>query len=46
MPLDLNRQAMPMQDPQVRAHNFTQVALGYPAEFALAEAAREAGLQF
>ena len=40
MPLDLNRQAMPMQDPKLRAHNFTQVALGYPAEFALAEAAR------
>ncbi len=40
MPLDLNRQAMPMQDPKVRAHNFIQVALGYPYETALAEAAR------
>jgi len=40
MPLDLNRQPMPMQDPKVRAHNFSQVALGYPFETALAEAAR------
>ncbi len=40
MPVDLNRQPMPMQDPRVRAHNFDQVALGYTWEQALAEANR------
>ena len=40
MPLDLNRQPMPMQDPKVRAGNFDQVALGYTWEQALAEANR------
>jgi glutamate synthase (NADPH/NADH) small chain len=40
MPVDLNRQPMPMQDPKVRAHNFEQVALGYTQEQALAEAKR------
>ncbi|MBU0490600.1 MAG: NADPH-dependent glutamate synthase [Chloroflexi bacterium] len=40
MPVDLNRQPMPMQDPQERAHNFYQVALGYSWEQAQAEAQR------
>ncbi len=40
MPLDLNRQAMPMQEPLVRARNFDQVALGYSPEQAFAEANR------
>lgn len=40
MPLDLNRQPMPMQDPKVRGRNFNQVALGYSHEQALAEANR------
>ena len=31
---------MPEQDPQVRRHNFNEVALGYDAETAMAEAAR------
>ncbi|MBO5513175.1 MAG: NADPH-dependent glutamate synthase [Mogibacterium sp.] len=31
---------MPSQDPQVRAHNFNEVALGYEEATALAEAAR------
>ena len=31
---------MPAQDPQVRAHNFSEVALGYTEEIALAEAQR------
>ena len=34
------RTAMPEQDPKVRARNFEEVALGYTAEMALAEAAR------
>jgi len=38
--LDLNRVAMPRQDPKVRARNFNEVALGYSAEQALAEANR------
>jgi len=40
MPVDLNRQPMPMQDPQERIHNFYQVALGYSWEQAQAEASR------
>ena len=40
MPLDLNRQPMPMQDPKARGRNFTQVALGYSPEQAMAEAKR------
>src|SRR5512137_1467455 len=40
MPLDLNRQPMPMQDPGPRGHNFDQVALGYSRDQALAEANR------
>ena len=31
---------MPAQDPQVRAHNFNEVALGYTEEIAVAEAQR------
>ncbi len=31
---------MPAQDPQVRRHNFDEVALGYDAEMAIAEAKR------
>ena len=34
------RNAMPTQDPLVRAHNFNEVALGYPAEMATDEANR------
>jgi len=40
MPVDLNRQPMPVQDPQKRIHNFYQVALGYSWEQAQAEASR------
>ncbi len=38
--LDLNRISMPKQEPLVRAKNFNEVALGYTAEMALAEASR------
>lgn len=38
--LDLNRVAMPRQDPKVRARNFNEVALGYTEELALREASR------
>ena len=38
--LDLNRVSMPKQEPLVRAENFNEVALGYTAEMALAEASR------
>ena len=31
---------MPTQKPEVRAHNFSEVALGYSAETAVAEAER------
>jgi glutamate synthase (NADPH/NADH) small chain len=34
------RQAMPTQDPHIRAHNFDEVALGYTQEMALLEASR------
>jgi glutamate synthase (NADPH/NADH) small chain len=34
------RQPMPTQEPQVRAHNFDEVALGYPEEAAMIEASR------
>jgi glutamate synthase (NADPH/NADH) small chain len=34
------RQDMPRQAPEVRRHNFDEVALGYPLEMALAEAGR------
>ena len=38
--IDLNRMSMPKQEPEVRAHNFNEVALGYTEEMARAEAAR------
>ena len=38
--LNLNREAMPRQDPGVRRKNFNEVALGYSAEQAKAEASR------
>jgi len=38
--LDLNRVEMPKQEPQVRAKNFNEVALGYSAEQAVYEANR------
>jgi glutamate synthase (NADPH/NADH) small chain len=38
--VDLNRVEMPRQEPKVRAKNFNEVALGYTAEQALAEANR------
>jgi glutamate synthase (NADPH/NADH) small chain len=34
------RNEMPRQDPKERAHNFNEVALGYPEELAVAEANR------
>ncbi len=38
--MSLNRNPMPNQDPQVRAHNFSEVALGYSEETAIDEAMR------
>ena len=38
--LDLNRVSMPRQDPEVRARNYNEVALGYTDEMALQEAGR------
>jgi glutamate synthase (NADPH/NADH) small chain len=38
--LDLNRRGMPKQDPRERIKNFDEVALGYTAEVAIAEAKR------
>jgi glutamate synthase (NADPH/NADH) small chain len=38
--INLNREPMPRQDPKVRAKNFNEVALGYSAEQAKAEASR------
>ncbi|UCB52586.1 MAG: FAD-dependent oxidoreductase, partial [Candidatus Zixiibacteriota bacterium] len=38
--LDLNRRDMPKQPPEVRRHNFDEVALGYPPETAIGEAKR------
>ena len=38
--MSLTRNAMPTQDPQVRAHNFDEVALGYTEEMAIDEANR------
>lgn len=40
MPLQLTKHGMPEQDPALRAKNFDEVALGYDAETAQAEAAR------
>jgi glutamate synthase (NADPH/NADH) small chain len=38
--LDLERREIPKQPPEVRRHNFFEVALGYTEELAMAEAAR------
>jgi glutamate synthase (NADPH/NADH) small chain len=38
--MTLTKTPMPEQDPQVRAHNFKEVALGYTAEMAQEEAGR------
>jgi glutamate synthase (NADPH/NADH) small chain len=38
--LNLNRVEMPRQEPEIRACNFDEVALGYTPEMALAEASR------
>jgi glutamate synthase (NADPH/NADH) small chain len=38
--LNLNRVEMPRQEPEIRACNFDEVALGYTPEMALAEAVR------
>jgi glutamate synthase (NADPH/NADH) small chain len=38
--IDYNRREMPKQLPQVRKHNFYEVALGYPPETAMEEAKR------
>ncbi len=38
--LDLNRREMPKQEHHIRSHNFLEVALGYTAELAIAEARR------
>jgi len=38
--LNLNREPMPRQDPKLRSKNFNEVALGYIAEQAQAEASR------
>lgn len=37
---DFNRREMPKQEADVRSHNFYEVALGYTAELAIAEARR------
>lgn len=38
--LDLNRNDMPRQSPEIRRHNFEEVALGYTEETAITEAKR------
>mgnify|MGYP003481905510 CR=1 FL=1 len=38
--IDLNRREMPKQEHHIRSHNFFEVALGYTAELAVAEARR------
>ncbi|OPY65707.1 MAG: Glutamate synthase (NADPH) small chain [Syntrophorhabdaceae bacterium PtaU1.Bin034] len=38
--IDLNRRDMPKQSPEMRSHNFNEVALGYTKELARAEASR------
>ena len=40
MALSLKKHPMPVQAPEVRAHNFEEVALGYDEETAVAEAER------
>jgi hypothetical protein len=38
--VDLERREMPKQSPEVRRHNFNEVALGYTPELAMQEASR------
>jgi len=38
--INLNREPMPRQDPELRGRNFNEVALGYSLEQAQAEASR------
>ena len=38
--MDPKKHEMPSQAPEIRAHNFDEVALGYPAEIAVEEAKR------
>jgi glutamate synthase (NADPH/NADH) small chain len=38
--IDTNRRDMPKQTPEMRRHNFNEVALGYTEELAIAEASR------
>ncbi|MBQ3667752.1 MAG: dihydropyrimidine dehydrogenase, partial [Clostridia bacterium] len=40
MPLNPKKHEMPVQAPEVRAHNFSEVALGYTPEIAFEEAVR------
>ena len=40
MPINPKKHEMPTQNPEVRAHNFREVALGYTAEIAVDEAKR------
>ena len=40
MAIDPKKHEMPTQAPEVRAHNFSEVALGYTEEMAVAEAQR------
>ena len=40
MPINPKKHEMPSQDPQVRSHNFAEVALGYTPEIAIEEAKR------
>jgi len=38
--IDLQRREMPKQEPEIRSHNFDEVALGYTPELAMQEAQR------
>jgi glutamate synthase (NADPH/NADH) small chain len=38
--IDLERREMPKQEPEVRSHNFSEVALGYTPDLAMEEARR------
>lgn len=38
--IDLVRREMPKQPPEIRSHNFNEVALGYPVQLAVEEAQR------
>ena len=38
--MSLNKNPMPAQEPEVRAHNFSEVALGYSEQTAIDEAMR------